>query len=1134
MALHFIFGRAGSGKSARCCREIAEYITAAPGRSALFLVPDQATYLAESTLARAFPGKGFLGVEVCGFSRLAYRVFQELHSDTNEALSPLVQQFVLRRLLLERKKDLRMMAAAASRPHFARSLTSFFHQLSTFLITEKDLADAAREEGDTPLGKKLADLSLLYGAYHQYLTGHFRYRGNMYDKLAADIPRSEALRKTRIWIDGFGGMTPQEIAIAAALIRTAPAVTVTLSMDPPEKAGAYPLFDRPYRLWQALSRAAGNSSSVTLTASPRYTSPRLRELASHFFQPFPGTCPLPPAEKLRADEGIYITKAPSRAAEADTAARQIARLIRDKGFRCRDILVLLRKADAYTDLVRRAFEKAEIPVFIDQRQPMASHPLVMLLQNLIQFLAARSRGPWQGWRRSLLFPLLKTDLLQAFSPEEVDRLENYVLRIGIRPRQWEETWKFHSPFHLEYDDGMPTPQEREELNLMNALRGRLLDFLIPLEDRWQEAKTVREKCALLYQWLMEQKVPDTLALWDAKEFEKSREKPHLQVWKKTLQLLDDMVRAAGDDTLPDREFLSMAEDGFTSLTYAMIPPTVDHVTVTTIDRGSAMEGRAVFLLGAAEGDFPARVAEEGFLTSGEARHLAGRNLVLGPDLLGLIYQEEFYAYLSLTRARQVLYISYPASDNDGTALSLSPLVERMVRLRYATAMGEARLPDLTAKDPSFLLTPDQALSLLPGLARKGTPPEGSIWPSLVSWAMASPERAALFSQKLRGLSYQNASRPLPPALSARLFLKTQPVRTSVSQLESYRSCPYKYFLQYGLSLQQQDQSRMDNRDYGNYLHAGLHSFGDYLKKQKKEWRNATDEEIDRISAKIAARVAPRVKSGALLSDAAAAYTEGALNRTFRSALRRFRRWSRQSGASTIAMEESFRLSIEASRRFFIDCHIDRVDAAGSGAIVCDYKTGTPDISLQEIVTAYRLQLITYLMAVWENKKDTLLPGAILYIYLNGDTRSVPVPGSGKSSAAPKELAGYFLDDPNFLSALDHDLCGEDTFLPLARTKKGAWTKASPVLTLDQMEALFAVTRANLASLYEKIKSGAIPIRPARTGKGASPCQWCLYKSICRFDPKIPGCRYEDIPSRDDKEILKELTKEESHESNDMD
>ena len=67
-------------------------------------------------------------------------------------------------------------------------------------------------------------------------------------------------------------------------------------------------------------------------------------------------------------------------------------------------------------------------------------------------------------------------------------------------------WKFHSPFHLEDDSGMPTPGELEELNRMNRYRQQLLDFLIPLEDEWREAKTVSGKCALLYRWFMEQRV----------------------------------------------------------------------------------------------------------------------------------------------------------------------------------------------------------------------------------------------------------------------------------------------------------------------------------------------------------------------------------------------------------------------------------------------------------------------------------------------------------------------------------------------------------------------------------------------------------------------------------------------------
>lgn len=42
MSLHFIFGRAGTGKTTRCCREIQDYLKKTPGGRAYLLVPDQA------------------------------------------------------------------------------------------------------------------------------------------------------------------------------------------------------------------------------------------------------------------------------------------------------------------------------------------------------------------------------------------------------------------------------------------------------------------------------------------------------------------------------------------------------------------------------------------------------------------------------------------------------------------------------------------------------------------------------------------------------------------------------------------------------------------------------------------------------------------------------------------------------------------------------------------------------------------------------------------------------------------------------------------------------------------------------------------------------------------------------------
>ena len=222
------------------------------------------------------------------------------------------------------------------------------------------------------------------------------------------------------------------------------------------------------------------------------------------------------------------------------------------------------------------------------------------------------------------------------------------------------------------------------------------------------------------------------------------------------------------------------------------------------------------------------------------------------------------------------------------------------------------------------------------------------------------------------------------------------------------------------------------------------------------------------------------------------------------------------------MEASFRLKVAAdTEAFFIDCHIDRVDQAAGAAVVCDYKTGSPDLKLAEITAGYRLQLITYLMSVLDDTRAGLLPGALLYIYLKGDTCSVPVPDGDTPIKPAEDLKGYFLADKDFLLALDKNLCTDDAYLPIEQTKKGTWTARSPVLTTEEMKALFAVARMRLAEIYQNMKSGRIPIRPLRC-QSQIPCTYCDYRSICRFDPKLPGNRYEDIETASDSDIKSQL------------
>lgn len=1123
MGLHFIFGRAGTGKTERCCREIREYVEGHPERKAFLLVPDQGTYTAEYRLAESFPGKGFTNVTVCGFSRLAYRVFQELHSPVSDALSPLGQQIILRRLLEENRDHLQMMMKAASQPHFSEELTGFFHQLDMFCVSEEDLENAATAQGDTPLGRKMKDLSLLYRAYHQYLKDHFDYQGSLFDLLAREIPKSPTLRSSCVWIDGFNGMAPQKIHIVYALLHTAEEVTMTLQMDRPEEAAVNPNFARPFHLFSLLSAEERHFSSILLSEDCRFASPRLKAMARFFFNRRADHSPLPPAATPAPDEGLHLITASHRAEEVDFISRTILSLVRDRHLRFRDILVLLRNPEDYDDALERSFKRYEIPGFIDRKHPMNNHPLVVLLDSLVRFLTAECSRKNSGWQRETIFRMLKTFLLPEWQEEEVDRLENYVLSHGIRPWQYREPWEFRTYRDLDAPPPALSEKEQAELTEVNEWRTRLTAMLDELAEKWSQSPKSKDRCRLLYQWMMDKKIPDTLSAMDEKEALRTNLRPHLQVWKKILSLLDEIVHTAGDDEISEKNFLSIFEDGLTALTYSTIPPTLDHVTVTGMDRGYAMEAAAVFIPGAVEGEFPRRVEEGGFFTELERQKIfKDSRLIFGESLLEEVHKEQFFTYLALTRAEKVLYMTMPSVNDDHNDTEPSFLLSQLRRLGYASE-ERTLTPEDRETDRSYFANPRQALSLLPALLREKIPEKNSPWAALVRWARDNGYEEDV-KDALSGYQYKNEAPPLPRDLADQLFKPGGRFFGSVTRFENYRRCPFMYFVRYGLKIDKRDEGEMESMDFGSYLHAGLHQFGQSLSKEKKQWRDATDEDIQNLSETIASRLAPKVRYGALHADGASRYTEKALNETFRRSLTALRKWSRNSTFDTKALEKEFYLHLSGEKdTFTLNGKIDRIDSCDDAVAIFDYKTGHTTATLQEAVAGLKLQLLTYLLDVEEEGGGGLLPAALMYIYLSGDVKSLPaVPPGGKPPLKDKEYtSGWILSDTDILRRLDGAAGEEDSFLPVKLSGKGTLTQTASTLSAEDFQNLLTIVKRKLLEIYHHMEKGHIPIRPVRY-KNQVPCTYCPFHAICRFDPKGEGESYDYVNLPTDRELKKQL------------
>ena len=78
MALQFVLGGSGSGKSTYVYDQIIERSIKEENQRFYILVPDQFTMQTQMELVNRHPRGGILNIDVLSFSRLSHRIFEEV------------------------------------------------------------------------------------------------------------------------------------------------------------------------------------------------------------------------------------------------------------------------------------------------------------------------------------------------------------------------------------------------------------------------------------------------------------------------------------------------------------------------------------------------------------------------------------------------------------------------------------------------------------------------------------------------------------------------------------------------------------------------------------------------------------------------------------------------------------------------------------------------------------------------------------------------------------------------------------------------------------------------------------------------------------------------------------------------
>ena len=1155
MAVSFVIGRAGSGKTHRCFSSIVDALRKQPvGPPIFWLLPRQATFSAERDLACKGGLGGFLRARVLSFDQLGHEIMRECGGAGIPEITPVGRQIVLGYLLRRNASALKFFKNSSRQPGLAAKLDNTFREfercgknaadLDVLLNGMGTLSDASDGGG---LIDKIHDLHLIYNAYTKYMG---QERLDPHQRLLLTLKSLEnctLFHEATVYVDGFREFSEYERRVLARLGKVSRQVEITLPMDPrsavirqpdllPEELSLFHSVETAYRRLRMAFREEGvpvDDPVTLLTEVHRFTKPGPRAVEKHAF----GTAI---TYVQKSADGIELLAAPDRTAEVDAAARRIKQLLAD-GYRLRDIAVLARDLSAYQELINVSFAEHSIRYFVDRRRQTAHHPL-------LQFIRAVFSIAQQNWPHEWIMTLLKTDLT-GISTADVDALENYVLAHRIRGEQWTapEPWAFHhksiltpeeqsdsaTPDNLSEIDQEPT-LNTDPLDRADTHRRTLAAAISPFADKTKGSITVREIITALFEVIEHLPVRANLAKWidtanSTGDFEQANE--HAQVWSEMVQLFDQMVDLLGDERLSLAGFQEVLEAGLDQFDLGLIPPTVDEVLVGQVDRTRTPELKAVLILGLNEGCFPRVPREESVLSDADRRELHRRNLEVSATTDRQLLDEQLLGYFAFTSASETLYLSRSLSDAGGKPLGPSSFWQRIVRM-FPTAPPVV-LPQTHRDDPTFIATPRQLVTALMRWVRK---PTAESWPPIYQWfATQTPENNPVHSARARAwraLSYDNTA-ALSLEIAGQLF--SNPLRAGVAQIETFAACPFKHFVKYGLRLQPRDDSLdVSALDLGNAFHQVLGKVVSHLLKQRKSWADLTDSQKNKLVSAAVGHIGSTLRGEILLSNARNRYLLNRIEKTLNQVIATQKtsasrgRFSPKYSNLRFGEGESLgelTLPTPRHRELRLSGKMDRVDLneESGGFSVIDYRLGEHKLALDEVYHGLTLQLLTYLL-VLETQGEALsgrklTPAAAFYVRMLRWLGDVDHPGEALS---PEDPAFHLAAKPRgvldeqFVKSLDTALeIGVSEVVHARIIKDGGFGSKgqSDLATAEELTALLNTVRRHLGTLADGILEGEIGITPYLLGQ-KTPCPHCEYKGVCRFESRS-GYHLLNVMARDE-------------------
>ena len=1138
MSLRFYFGPSGSGKSHRIYEEIMQRAAQEPGRNFLIIVPDQFTMQTQKDLVMRSDRGGILNIDVLSFGRLSHRILEEVGTKEMPVLDDTGKSLVLQKIAADLKEQLPAMGSLLHKQGYIHEVKSAISEFMQYGISTQDMDKLiASAEKRGALAMKLRDLKTLYRGFQDYIRDHFITTEETLDVLRRSLVKSKILPDSVVVFDGFTGFTPIQNRLIQELMRVCEETIVTVTIgeeeDPYQMDGEQKLFHLSKKTVADLVKLAAEAEvtrgeDVFVKGGPnRFTeAPALCYLEQNLFR-----YQYEPYTEKQCEIRMFEALSPRE--EVHQTALYIRKLIREEGLTYRDIAVVIGDLEGYASYVETEFGQLEIPCFLDRTRGIVLNPMIEYIKSALQLYI-------RDFSYDTVFHFLRSGMADI-SREEIDELENYVIRTGARGYRTYSRLFTRKTEEMQQGSGQEDTERAEEtLERLNRIRQQFADTveILHMAPRAKAGEYVDH----LYDFVEQNQVQQKLLNYQQRfeqEGDLAKAREYAQIYRLVMDLLDQIYELLGEEEISLQEFADILEAGFGEITVGTIPQNVDRIVVGDMERTRLKQVKVLFFLGVNDGNIPKNASKGGIISDMDREFLIESGTEMAPSPRQQMYIQRLYLYLNMTKPSERLYLSYAKVNSDGKGIRPSYLIDTVRKLFPELAVeypqNRSRIEQIEGRQEGARYLAEELREYADGTLQEE---ERQDFYLMYRAYEADPEgRDRLTAAAFRRYKESGLSRIVARALYGRQL------ENSVSRLETYAACACRHFLQYGLSLQEREEFGFEVSDMGNVYHAVLENFAGKLAESGRTWwdfdENFATQAIKEAVEGYAATYGETVLYSSARNEYAITRMSRILTRTVLTLQQHLKQGSFQPDDYELSFRfaedlDSIHVDLSEEEKMHLQGRIDRIDVSEDAehvyVKVIDYKSGNKKFDLAALYYGLQLQLVVYMNAAMElesrkHPDKEIVPAALLYYHIDDPTIETPVELTqeqiNEEILTKLRMNGVVNSDPAVVERLDRFLQDKSKVIPVEKKKDGSFSARSGILSREELHVVSAYVDTKIRQIGREILDGKIAANPYEKGNEEA-CTYCAYKKVCGFDGSIPGYEKRQLEDLDKQTLMQRM------------